>query len=1090
MNPGQSSLDQNSQAFDGQQDKNSMPRPRPRPMQSNYRPGEQIPSNFHPARPIPRPNPGTLGYQGQQNVRPNLGAAYSPTNPPQQIGFNANRPPTVSSPIQGISRPHTPGFPRTTTPKLHDNQSQQRPQNPNMPQSFPSNSQNFMQSQPIRGNPASNFPPQVIPPRARDSNFSGNMNPGAHLSQMGSPPPSNSQSFGMNFNQNNGIPGQTASHYNDGLENQMNNMNLMDHTANKQRSRRVYASEQVSSPPINNPPSGMAGPQVFTPAAQPPLTNSMHNRNYPNPNPISNSGTPYETQKPRIDPNQMPSPVAVHALNQELFLNTEYITSTKTGVPLVNTQFTCIDEGNSNPNFVRMSMYNIPNTDELLKVSQLPLGLVVQPLASIGPNDTPLQIVDFGDEGPIRCLRCKTYINPYMVFIDGGKRFVCNLCKHENDVPDDYFCNLDMAGRRLDWDLRPELKCGSTEFVATKEFMSSQSGPSSYIFAIDVTWTSVQSGLIRSCANAIKEVLYTGVGLPLGVQFGLITYDRNVHFYNLSSNLEQAQMLLVSDIKDVFVPLSNGFLVDPYESRHVIEPLLDNLPQMFSNNRTAEPVLGPVLSSVHEALKGKGGKVFAFQSTMPTYGPGSLKHRDDPKIHNTEKEKSLYLPQDSFYRDMGLKFVDEGISANIYLFPTTYIDVASISQITDLTSGELYMYQSYHVDRDGPRFTSDLKYDATRNMGFNGVLRIRCSDGLRIAEYYGNMYMRNHVDVELPIITSDTSLAATLKHDGKLNENEDVYFQIALLYTSGDGRRLIRIHNLAIPCTTLIGNMFKYAEIDTSVNLLARMAVAETKSLSLRNIRENLQDQCVQILSAYRKNCAKGSAQGQLILPEAFKLLPIYILSLLKSPAFRSGANVQIDNRVFGMILLNTISVKQSMRYFYPKIAPIHEIYPPLEDNTQVMPPLVRASYSLLDPQGIYLLQSNSSVLYLWIGRQVDSSILNSLFGVPSVEQINPIMSQLPEIEGSKLNLYARRVSYALMNGMYTLPTESFIEDLSKDSNRVYEPMILVVRQSIDSNEAAFADLLVEDKNNDSMSYVDFLCHIHVLIQSSSRSKN
>jgi hypothetical protein len=30
--------------------------------------------------------------------------------------------------------------------------------------------------------------------------------------------------------------------------------------------------------------------------------------------------------------------------------------------------------------------------------------------------------------GPIRCSRCKAYINPFMRFIDQGKHFVCNLC--------------------------------------------------------------------------------------------------------------------------------------------------------------------------------------------------------------------------------------------------------------------------------------------------------------------------------------------------------------------------------------------------------------------------------------------------------------------------------------------------------------------------------------------------------------------------------------------------------------------------------------------------------------------------------------
>jgi protein transport protein SEC24 len=73
--------------------------------------------------------------------------------------------------------------------------------------------------------------------------------------------------------------------------------------------------------------------------------------------------------------------------------------------------------------------------------------------------------------GPIRCSRCKAYINPFMRFSDQGKHFICNLCGFSNDTPREYFCNLGPDGRRRDADERPELCRGSVEFVATKEFL-------------------------------------------------------------------------------------------------------------------------------------------------------------------------------------------------------------------------------------------------------------------------------------------------------------------------------------------------------------------------------------------------------------------------------------------------------------------------------------------------------------------------------------------------------------------------------------------------------------------------------------------
>lgn len=44
------------------------------------------------------------------------------------------------------------------------------------------------------------------------------------------------------------------------------------------------------------------------------------------------------------------------------------------------------------------------------------------------PPQSPPYLVDHGEEGPIRCNRCKAYMCPYMQFIEGGRRFQCSFC--------------------------------------------------------------------------------------------------------------------------------------------------------------------------------------------------------------------------------------------------------------------------------------------------------------------------------------------------------------------------------------------------------------------------------------------------------------------------------------------------------------------------------------------------------------------------------------------------------------------------------------------------------------------------------------
>lgn len=51
---------------------------------------------------------------------------------------------------------------------------------------------------------------------------------------------------------------------------------------------------------------------------------------------------------------------------------------------------------------------------------------------------------------------------------------------------------------------------------------------------------------------------------------GFVTYNKVLHFFNVKSNLAQPQMMVVTDVGEVFVPLLDGFLVNYQESQSVI----------------------------------------------------------------------------------------------------------------------------------------------------------------------------------------------------------------------------------------------------------------------------------------------------------------------------------------------------------------------------------------------------------------------------------------------------------------------------------------------------------------------------------------
>lgn len=68
----------------------------------------------------------------------------------------------------------------------------------------------------------------------------------------------------------------------------------------------------------------------------------------------------------------------------------------------------------------------------------------------------------------------------------------------------------------------------------------------------------------------------------------------------------------------------------------------------------------------------------------------------------------------------------------------------------------------------------------------------------------------------------DSTVNFSLTHGERIEGQKHAYMQVACLYTSKKGRRLIRVHTLQLPVTSSLSNVFRYTEIDTVTNLLLK----------------------------------------------------------------------------------------------------------------------------------------------------------------------------------------------------------------------------------------------------------------------------
>uniref|UniRef100_A0A8C0HRC1 SC24C protein n=1 Tax=Buteo japonicus TaxID=224669 RepID=A0A8C0HRC1_9AVES len=767
----------------------------------------------------------------------------------------------------------------------------------------------------------------------------------------------------------------------------------------------------------------------------------------------------------RLDPDSIPSPIQVIEDDRSNRGSEPFVTGVRGQVPpLVTTNFLVKDQGNASPRYIRCTSYNIPCTSDMAKQSQVPLAAVIKPLATLPPEETLPYLVDHGESGPVRCNRCKAYMCPFMQFIEGGRRFQCCFCSCVTEVPPHYFQHLDHTGKRVDFYDRPELSLGSYEFLATVDYCKNNKFPSppAFIFMIDVSYNAVKSGLVRLICEELKSLLdylpREGNMEESAIRVGFVTYNKVLHFYNVKSSLAQPQMMVVSDVADMFVPLLDGFLVNVNESRTVIASLLDQIPEMFADTRETETVFAPVIQAGLEALKAAecSGKLFIFHTSLPiAEAPGKLKNRDDKKLINTDKEKTLFQPQTSFYNNLAKDCVAQGCCVDLFLFPNQYLDVATLGVVTYQTGGSIYKYAYFQLETDQDRFLNDLRRDVQKEVGFDAVMRVRTSTGIRATDFFGAFYMSNTTDVEMAGLDCDKTITVEFKHDDKLSEDSGALLQCALLYTSCAGQRRLRIHNLSLNCCTQLADLYRNCETDTLINYLAKYAYRGVLNSPVKTVRDALINQCAQILACYRKNCASPSSAGQLILPECMKLLPVYLNCVLKSDVLQPGPEVTTDDRAYIRQLVTSMDVAETNVFFYPRLLPLTKA----DVDSDSLPAAIRNSEERLSKGDIYLLENGLNI-FVWVGVNVQQGLIQNLFGVSSFSQISSDLSTLPVLE----NPFSKKV-------------RSIVDMLQVQRSRYMK--LIIVKQE-DKLEMLFKHFLVEDKSlSGGASYVDFLCHMH-----------
>jgi hypothetical protein len=78
--------------------------------------------------------------------------------------------------------------------------------------------------------------------------------------------------------------------------------------------------------------------------------------------------------------------------------------------------------------------------------------------------------------------------------------------------------------------------------------------------------------------------------------------------------------------------------------------------KLSSSDTLVGSCFGAAAKVAVETLKQTGGKILMTQAHLPLIGEGKLKNRESQNLYGTDKEKTLFAPQSSFYDMYALLF--------------------------------------------------------------------------------------------------------------------------------------------------------------------------------------------------------------------------------------------------------------------------------------------------------------------------------------------------------------------------------------------------------------------------------------------------
>jgi len=541
---------------------------------------------------------------------------------------------------------------------------------------------------------------------------------------------------------------------------------------------------------------------------------------------------------------------------------------------------------------------------------------------------------------------------------------------------------------------------------------------------------------------------------------------------------------------------------------------------------------GAALAFMADALKDCGGRATWISWRRPNFGVGLIRDRELNNLQfytNESSERPLYCPLQlqrklqspeqttaDFYKKLGQDCSRNRICVDIIMHtlpkPMAFLDFGTLGELCRKSSGTLKWIRAPDWKE---QFREELCRPILSFVGTDVIFKVRSSEGIEVKSYLSSTAPGTTVDggivgspeLELSAVLPNTCIAVELEHRvGGINKKQRlVYIQVATLYTAINGRRRVRVSTLALRVSSDPLDIFRCSDFGAYTALLSRQAVnhlwtANDDRLStLDAARQDLMKKCTHLLAKYRLHAQTSpSPTGQLLLPTKFQLLPLYVMSLMKSAILRSAlpprnsevranrASPNADDRAYALFHAASVTPACAMLLVHPNIFPLTNLFDgagdwqiPLISNARSdleqaahhafvqLPNSIHPSIASMEDENIYLIDDGIN-LFIFVGHDAPKDIKAEIIESDSDKGCRVSTS-------SDVGLKVYRL-------LWQMRTHVSVGGGSESSLRPSYPPCIVVLQH-PSHKDPFDDmvmkLMVDDTISGCGNYTNFLVDMH-----------